>query len=69
MAKTVEKDEVRLSNEAQRVLQWRYNWLIAAGYSHDNANTIAIRADIDWHDAGDLLRACGNEEQALTILL
>jgi hypothetical protein len=63
------EQSLEFSQETQRVLQWRYDWLLAAGYSHENANRLALRTDIDWRMASELLRKSENQEMALRILL
>jgi hypothetical protein len=66
---TVTMAEADMSPETLRVFRWRLEWLRDAGYSAPNAEKLALRTDIDWHDARDLLRTCGSQEQALSILL
>ena len=65
----VKEHELNLSNEAQRVLQWRYDWLKDAGYSDQNANQLALRTDIDWRFASELLKTSNDQEMAMRILL
>lgn len=41
--------------ERERVIVFKLQWLLHAGYSTDNAEYIASRDDIDWHLAVDVL--------------
>ena len=55
--------------EQARIEQWRLEELARAGYDVDAAAIIAVRSDIDLHQAVDLLRAGCSPELALAILL
>lgn len=59
---------VEIDEEDQRVINFRYEWLRAAGYSHKNAEKIADDKDIDWHFACDLLKQCKDEKLAMRVL-
>lgn len=41
--------------EREKVVTFKLQWLIHAGYSIGNAEFIAERDDIDWHLAVDVL--------------
>jgi hypothetical protein len=57
-----------LSNEAQRVANWRLSTLLDAGYPPDTAERIARRADVDLHRAVELLDHGCSAELAERIL-
>jgi hypothetical protein len=61
-------DEV-LETELERVERWRTDALERAGYRFDEARAIAIRLDVDLHDAIDLVdRGCPPELAARILL-
>lgn len=66
MSKTI--DELELAPEAEKVILFKMEWLILAGFSPDNAELIAS-SEADWHRACDLLRQGANEELVLRVLL
>jgi len=41
--------------ERDKVVTFKLQWLLSAGYSVKNAELIAERDDIDWHLAVDVL--------------
>lgn len=54
--------------EADKVRNFRLQWLLHAGYSVQNAEDLASRTDIDWHLAVDVLpvaRAKGIDEETI----
>ena len=55
--------------EQARIEQWRLDELARAGYDLDAAAIIAVRLDIDLHQAVDLVGAGCSPELALAILL
>jgi len=59
---------VELSQEAAKVINWRQQWLRAAGYAKTNAELIATSVEIDLHFACDLLKNGCTENQAMEIL-
>lgn len=57
------------SSELERVEAWRASELIRAGYPTDAALELAARADIDLHDAVQLLaRGCAPQLAARILL-
>jgi hypothetical protein len=50
---------VGLSIEAQAVIEWRLEVLVAAGYRHPEACDLALRPEVDLHRAVDLAGRCG----------
>lgn len=63
-------DEITpLSRQARKVIQWRFDWLRAVGYSLGDAGRIAERTDIDLHFAVELAGRCEDEELRMRILL
>ena len=54
MAQTAVPDTKEI--ERDRVIEWRYTWLVAAGYSKRNAKLIATDVTLDWRYANTLLR-------------
>lgn len=44
-----------LGSEAERVERWREDALVRAGYPREDAVELAARADVDLHEAIDLL--------------
>ena len=63
-----EIEGVRLAPEALKVVQWRNEWLRAAGYSRRNAKKIAYATEINWHIAYDIRKQCDNEELCMEVL-
>ena len=61
---TLEQD-----TEAERVVDWRREELLRAGYEGGAASRIAERSDVDLHIAVDLMRRGCPPEVALDILL
>jgi hypothetical protein len=59
----------RSDREPERIIRWRVERLVAAGYDGEAALLIAIDLTIDLHDAVDLVRAGCAPETALRILL
>lgn len=55
--------------EAERVEAWRLHVLVEAGYPVAIAERIAVRADVDLHQAVELLaRGCAHELAARILL-
>jgi hypothetical protein len=61
--------EVAVETEAERVERWRLHVLVEAGFEAPDAEAIAKRADIDLHEAVNLLRRGCAPGTALEILL
>ena len=61
--------EIREETEMQRIESWRSEELERAGYSREQAATIAARHDVDLHVAVDLVRNGCTPDLALLILL
>jgi hypothetical protein len=61
--------EIREETEIQRIESWRSEELERAGYSREQAATIAPRHDVDLHVAVDLVRNGCTPDLALLILL
>ena len=55
--------------DGEWVIGWRLQQLLAAGYSADEALTLAARAEVDLHLASDLVRRGCPPDTALRILL
>jgi hypothetical protein len=55
-------------NEQELVEQWRAEELERAGYAPEAAAELAMRADVDLHDAIELLQKGCSPELALQIL-
>jgi hypothetical protein len=67
---TVEEAEVaRVPDERQRVVSFRFDQLVFAGYDDRRAARLAENLAIDWHKAVDLLRAGCDPRTAEAILL
>lgn len=56
-------------NEQGRIISWRVERLVAAGYDGAAALTIGMDFTIDLHEAINLVRAGCSPETALRILL
>lgn len=54
---------------ADAVLRWRFEALVAAGYDAGSALILASHAEVDLHEAADLLRRGCPPETALRICL
>lgn len=54
--------------EDHRILRWRYDQLVRAGYDNDDAVVLASNLDVDLHLAVDLLRRGCPTETAIQIL-
>jgi hypothetical protein len=51
-----------VTGEDHRILCWRYDQLVRAGYGNDDAVVLASNLDVDLHLAVDLLcRGCPTE--------
>jgi hypothetical protein len=62
-------DLIARETEAERVLEWRLNELVRAGYDRATAWELAARPDVDLHRALDLARGGCSPDLALRILL
>lgn len=54
--------------ERDRVIMFKMQWLIHAGYSPDNAERLASTDSVDWHLAVDILSVAktkGVDEQVI----
>jgi hypothetical protein len=63
------EDEPRHQTEQERIVRWRVERLLDAGYDGDAALLIGIDFRIDLHAAVDLVLAGCSPETALRILL
>ena len=61
--------EIELQDETELIEAWRAEALGRAGYLPSEAAEIAVRHDIDLHQAVDLLKCGCPSELALRILL
>jgi hypothetical protein len=68
-AATVSSASSAMLSENARVLCGRLAQLCEAGYSTDATVALALRPDIDLHDATDLLLGGCSQQTALRILL
>jgi hypothetical protein len=58
-----------IETEEERVVDWREEELLRAGYPAPAARRLALRHDVDLHRAVDLVRAGCDPKLALRILL
>ena len=65
----MDETEEALLAEAYEVLNWRIELLTAAGYPERIAIILALRTDIDLHQATELLERGCKPKTALKILL
>ena len=65
----MDKTEEALLAEAYEVLNWRIEELMSAGYPERIAIILALRMDIDLHQATELLGRGCKPKTALKILL
>ena len=56
-------------SEAERVIRWRFEELVRAGYGLDEALEIAVHGEVDLHLAVDLAHKGCPPETARNILL
>ena len=56
-------------SESERIHRWRAEELERAGYDSSQALELALRPDVDLHDAIDLLRRGCSVELAMQILI
>jgi hypothetical protein len=61
--------EVGTRSESEAILRWRFNQLVAAGYSDEGASLLSARPNVDLHLATDLLAKGCPPETAIRILL
>ena len=66
---TITNELSGLETEEERVLSWRQESLLAAGYDLRHALKLALRAEVDLHLAIRLRRAGCPPETAARILL
>jgi len=59
---------IELSEEAEKVIDWKKEWLRAAGYTKRNASLIASSSEIDYRLACDMLRQSKDQELCMRIL-
>ena len=62
-------EPVTRENEAERVVRWRIEQLVRAGFDEVAARLLAARRHVDLHHASDLVRRGCPAETALRILL
>jgi len=63
-------DETIIDSELERVINFRLQWLLHAGYSNKNAILLAeATTNVDWHFACELLKKCDDQKLAMKILL
>ena len=55
--------------ELEEVLRWRFDVLVRAGYDAGNAMILASHADVDLHEATNLVLSGCPPETALRIVL
>jgi len=60
--------QVELKSEDQRVIEFKLEWLLHAGYNRRNANRIAKDLEIDWHMAVDILKHSNDQPLCMRIL-
>jgi hypothetical protein len=53
---------------AEEVFEWRLDQLVRAGYERQDAGRLARSAEVDLHEAIDLVRAGCPSELAVSIL-
>ena len=66
---TAAQFELLDAGAAEEVLRWRFDELVRAGYSPEQALVVASHVDVDLHLATDLVRKGCPEQTALRILL
>lgn len=59
----------RAESEQDAVYRWRVEELERAGYDPEAAEVLALSADVNLHDALDLIRVGCDQTVALNILL
>lgn len=60
--------EPHYSQEHMKVVNFRLEWLLHAGYKPGNADKIAHATRIDWHFACTLRENCDDEHLCMKIL-
>jgi hypothetical protein len=65
---TMAAAETQIESESERIHRWRAEELERAGYTSSQALELALRHDVDLHDAVDLLRRGCSIELAMKIL-
>lgn len=65
---TTESEQVD-APELDEVLRWRFEVLVRAGYDVGNAMIVASRAEVDLHQATDLVQRGCPPDTALRIVL
>ena len=61
--------QINEASEIERIEHWREEALMRAGYDHASASSLAMRHDVDLHEAVALLERGCPSELALRILL
>lgn len=61
-------DEIELSEEATKVINFKLEWYLNVGYSVKNAERLANDPNIDWHLAVKLRKQCSDEKLCMKIL-
>lgn len=62
------EDDFEIAPERRKVIDFRLEWLRAAGYTKRNAELIASDLSIDWHFACDLRQRCVDESLCMRII-
>jgi hypothetical protein len=65
---TTESEQLE-APEQQEVLRWRFEVLVRAGYDAGNAMILASHAEVDLHQASDLVLSGCPPDTALRIVL
>jgi lipocalin len=50
--------EVAVKDEVATVIEWRFQWLLAGGFTKRNSKLLANTPSIDWHFANRVLKEC-----------
>jgi hypothetical protein len=61
-------DMIATAPEHLKVVEFRYNWMLAAGYGQKNAEKIAKATNVDWHTAYDIRKKCADEQLCMKVL-
>ena len=64
-----EVETIRVPDERERVVAFRFDQLVTAGYAAGLARRLAEDLSVDWHRAVDLIRAGCDARTAAAILL
>jgi lipocalin len=50
--------KVAIKNETEDVVEWRFQWLLAGGFTKRNSKLLANTPTVDWRYANKVLKAC-----------